>query len=142
MSHASLGLVHSSTVGLEMAVAGIPVVVTGAAHFRGRGFTFDVDSEQEYWVAIDRLMSDGGTRLDAGQTALARRYAHLFFFRLMQHIPQVVEVGRGRPRMPLRDSPPISQTPELIRIADAIVTGAPVVAGVGASGDPGETLLQ
>jgi len=133
MSHSALGLVHSSTVGLEMAVEGIPVVVTGKAHFRGRGFTFDVDSEAGYWRAIDTLLSDQVSHLDPDQRALARRYAHLFFFRFMQAIPQVVEAGRGRPRMRLDGGTSIAETPELVRIAGAIVAGTPVVASAGAS---------
>ena len=36
-------LVYTSTLGLELACAGVPVVVAGDTHYRDLGFTLDVD---------------------------------------------------------------------------------------------------
>ena len=36
-----IGLVYTTTVGMEMAMSGIPAIVVGNTHYRGRGFTFD-----------------------------------------------------------------------------------------------------
>ncbi len=38
---ADLGLVYTTTVGMEMAMKGLPVIVAGQTHYRGRGFTYD-----------------------------------------------------------------------------------------------------
>ncbi len=35
------GIVYTTTVGLEMAMTGLPVVVTGKTHYAEKGFTFD-----------------------------------------------------------------------------------------------------
>lgn len=44
MDGARIGLVYTSTVGLEMAMRGIPVVVAGSTHYRGHGFTVDPET--------------------------------------------------------------------------------------------------
>jgi len=93
-----VGLVYTSTMGLEMACAGIPVVVAGATHFGRRGFTWDPPDAQSYWQTVNRLLS-GAERLDPGRRELAERYAHLFFFRFHQTIASLEEPGQSRVRL-------------------------------------------
>jgi Capsule polysaccharide biosynthesis protein len=100
MDEATLGLVYTSTVGLELAARGVPVVVAADTHYRGRGFTIDPVTPDEYWLAADRLLSsppddDERTRI----RELARRYAVLFFFRFHNVLDAVTEEGRSRPRI-------------------------------------------
>jgi lipid A disaccharide synthetase len=38
---ADLGLVYTTTVGLEIAMSGVPVIVAGETHYRNKGFTLD-----------------------------------------------------------------------------------------------------
>jgi len=45
MDEAMLGFVYSSTVGLELAARGVPVLVAADTHYRGRGFTFDPNTD-------------------------------------------------------------------------------------------------
>lgn len=78
MEASDLGLVYTSTTGLELALHGVPVIVAGETHYRGKGFTIDVDSPEAFRAAVHTALdapSDRGNQLD-----LARRYAHLFFF--------------------------------------------------------------
>jgi hypothetical protein len=78
---AHLGLVYTSTVGLEMAMFGLPVVVCGDTHYRGKGFTYDPASMPEYLAKVGSLLQDPlGRSLPPEQVELAWRYAHLFFF--------------------------------------------------------------
>ena len=77
---ADLGLVYTSTVGLEMAMAGIPVVVAGDTHYRGKGFTIDPHTVEDYLAMINRAMSSGEEKLNEDQRELAARYAYRFFF--------------------------------------------------------------
>lgn len=78
---ADLVVAYNSTVAIEAAAAGKPVVVCGHPHFRGRGFTIDIDSRDDY----ARLLAEaaGGVwPLPPNDAAvLARRYCHLFFAR-------------------------------------------------------------
>jgi len=78
---AHVGLVYTTTVGMEMAMAGVPVVVAGDTHYRGKGFTTDPESLTAYFEAIDRLVAEPlNRRLPQDQIDSAVRYAYRFFF--------------------------------------------------------------
>ena len=80
MEIADLALVYTTHAGLEMAVRGIPVLVSGNAHYRKRGFTLDADSWNEYFHVLDVTLSDlPGHRLTPAQVELAWNYAYCFF---------------------------------------------------------------
>jgi hypothetical protein len=81
IENAHVGLVYTSTAGLEMAMHGVPVVTAGQTHYRGKGFTDDPDTLSAYLSSLDqRLAQPVGRRLEAEQVDLAWRYAHRFFF--------------------------------------------------------------
>jgi hypothetical protein len=85
---ADLGLVYTTTVGLEMALRGIPVVVAGQTHYRNRGFTHDPDTWDAYFESLDNLLGDlEAARLTQEQVELAWRYAYLFFFTFPKPFP-------------------------------------------------------
>ena len=100
MEMAKLGLVYTSTVGLEMAARGIPVVCAGAGHYVHHGFTEDPQSQDDYWRAVEQLLETSPHADERARSQdLARRYAHLFFFRYHQYLDVVHEAGRSRPRV-------------------------------------------
>ncbi|HEX8992355.1 MAG TPA: hypothetical protein VF784_11815 [Anaerolineales bacterium] len=81
MEIASLGLAYTTTVGMEMAMRCVPVVVAGNTHYRGRGFTFDPSSWEEYYGLLDKILLDlPAHRLSPEQVELAWNYAYRFFF--------------------------------------------------------------
>jgi len=83
-----LGLVYSTTVGLEMAMRGIPVVVAGQTHYRDRGFTHDPTSWDMYFSILDKQLADTKpAQLTQEQVELAWRYAYLFFFEFPKPFP-------------------------------------------------------
>lgn len=78
---AHLGLVYTTTVGMEMAMAGVPVVVSGKTHYRGKGFTHDPETLADYFSIIDRRIAEPlDSRLPREKVELAVRYAYRFFF--------------------------------------------------------------
>jgi capsule polysaccharide export protein KpsC/LpsZ len=78
---ADLGLVYTTTTGLEMALAGVPVVAAGDTHYKGKGFTQDPQTYTEYFQLLDKILTDPTKfRLNAGQVDAAWRYAYRFFF--------------------------------------------------------------
>jgi hypothetical protein len=78
---ADLGLVYTTTVGLEMAMSGIPVLVAGQTHYRGKGFTFDPSSWEEYFNLLSSFEQDRKSfQLSDDQVRLAWHYAYSFFF--------------------------------------------------------------
>ena len=85
---ADLGLAYTTTVGLETAMNGTPVVSCGQTHYRGRGFTIDPNSWDEYFAALESLLSDlPAHRLSESQTAAAWNYAYRFFFEYPRPFP-------------------------------------------------------
>lgn len=78
---AHVGLVYTTTVGMEMAMSGVPVIVAGDAHYRDIGFTYRPDSFAGYFRRLDGLLDSPRAegRLPH-QQELSRRYAYRFFF--------------------------------------------------------------
>lgn len=78
---ADLGLVYTTTVGLEMAMWGVPVIVAGQTHYRNKGFTMDAESMEQYLSFLDQnIQFPAATRLEVEKIELAWRYAYRFFF--------------------------------------------------------------
>lgn len=103
MPLASLGLVYTTTTGLEMAMRGIPVIAAGQTHYRGRGFTLDPKTWDEYFETMTRVLAaPADFRLDEKQVELAWRYAYRFFFEYPRPFPwRLLGFGDEYKRWPL-----------------------------------------
>jgi hypothetical protein len=78
---ADLGLVYTTTVGMEMAMSGVPVIVAGHTHYRGKGFTHDPVDWEDYFETVNRLLADPKrARLGREQVDTAWQYAYHFYF--------------------------------------------------------------
>jgi hypothetical protein len=78
---ADMGLVYTTTVGLEMAMTGIPVIVSGRTHYRNRGFTQDPNSWVEYYKILGKMLDmPAEFRLTKELVDTAWQYAYRFFF--------------------------------------------------------------
>jgi hypothetical protein len=85
---AQLGLVYTTTVGMEMAMSGLPVIVVGKTHYRGKGFTLDPDSWEAYFELLQQVLaSPADYRLEAEQVEQAWNYAYRFFFEYPHPFP-------------------------------------------------------
>jgi hypothetical protein len=85
---ADLGLAYTTTVGVETAMNGIPVISCGQTHYRRRGFSIDPNSWDEYFAMLDRVLSDlPDHRLSEEQVAKAWNYAFRFFFEYPRPFP-------------------------------------------------------
>lgn len=90
-------MVYTSTIGLEAVLMGKPATVSAQVHYRDKGFTCDVASPQEMVNWIERWQTG---QLPAVNVELARRYAHLFFFRAMIPFEEILEEsGFGQMRL-------------------------------------------
>jgi hypothetical protein len=88
MEFTSLGLVFTTTTGLEMGLNGIPVIACGNTHYRNRGFTLDPKSYEEYFELLNSVLSDVSKyQLTGEQIELAWRYAYYFFFDYSRPFP-------------------------------------------------------
>ena len=75
-----LALVYTTTVGLEMATRGLPVLLGGRAHYRNKGFTIDANTWEEYFHKMDLALADlPAQRLSQEQIERAWNYAYAYF---------------------------------------------------------------
>ena len=85
---ADVGLVYTTTVGLEMAMSGVPVIVSGKTHYSNRGFTIDPDSWLKYYKELGIILSNPKkARLRDEQVKNAWAYAYRFFFNFPRPFP-------------------------------------------------------
>jgi hypothetical protein len=143
MEQATVGLVYTSTVGLELAARGVPVVVAASTHYRGRGFTVDPDTREAYWAAVDSALGSPPNPAERARAQdLARRYAVLFFFRFHQVIAAVHEEGRSRPEIQVRTATDLDpgRDPPMDRVVTGILDGIPPIAPAGGEESSGGSL--
>lgn len=85
---ADLGLVYTTTVGLEMAMSGLPVIVAGETHYGGKGFTLDPESWEDYFSMLEQMLAaPADAKPSQAQVENAWHYAYRFFFDYPQPFP-------------------------------------------------------
>lgn len=77
MSWCDIGLVFTSTTGLELAAAGKPVIVAGTTHYANKGFTIDAESEAHYRDLLIGVLD--GAAPGPPNVRRARAYAYYLF---------------------------------------------------------------
>lgn len=95
MSLCNSALVYGTKTALELACNGLPVVVAGEAWCRGKGFTIDVSTPEEYQQALEQLPFT--QKLSPEQVIAARKYAYHFFFRRMIPLKSLKPMNRFGP---------------------------------------------
>ena len=89
---ADVGLVFTTTVGMEMAMIGLPVIVTGQTHYRGKGFTLEPNSWDEYFELLENVIADPKAHAPSRENVeMAWTYAYRFFFQYPQPYPWHVQ---------------------------------------------------
>ncbi len=90
MELADVGLVFSSTTGMEMSLMGKRVIVVGKTHYWGRGFTFEPSTESEYYdMMSDFLLRGLGNEKYKVDIEMARRYTNFIFYVASLQLKQV-----------------------------------------------------
>lgn len=87
------GLVHTTTVGMELPLLGIPCIVVSSTHYRNKGFTVDVSSKEEYYELLMTLKRGKSSKLNDVKIELAKRYAYLLFERYQIPIDYFDEIN-------------------------------------------------
>ena len=77
-----VGIVYNGTVGLEMAIKGIPVIAAGNAHYGKKGISYDIKSKKDYEKI---LFSD--LKPKENQENFAKIYAYFHFIKKFQPRP-------------------------------------------------------
>ncbi|WP_218819326.1 capsular biosynthesis protein [Humidesulfovibrio mexicanus] len=120
-------IIFNTKTGIELSAAGIPVVVAGEAWIRGKGFSQDASSPQDY----DRILASLplGVRLSPEKTARAKRYAFHFFFRRMLELPFIGSPQKFTFSVELESLTDLlpGRWPGLDCICEGIATGRPFI---------------
>jgi hypothetical protein len=120
MDASDLVLGYTTTIGLEAATAGKPMLVGGNVHYRDRGFTYDLAGRED----LARLLRDSPGPLDAERQELALRYAFTFFYRGFVPVRAVtVKSGHVRSIDSTADRLRPGGDPQLDWVADRLLDG-------------------
>jgi hypothetical protein len=125
MDLADAGLVYSSSVGIEMACLGKPVVSAANSNYLGMGFTSDA-SDPEEWT---RLVDGTDFAADPARADLARRFAYMSYFQYMIPFPQAHEDIHQRTFELHYREPRDLATPEMDLICEGILAARPIHLG-------------
>jgi hypothetical protein len=87
MKLTDLGLAFTSTVGLEMAIRGLPVILAGNVHYAGKGFTFEPADRAEYFALLESATGPDRLALTPRQIELARCYFDAYFEKFPKKMP-------------------------------------------------------
>jgi len=127
---ADAALIFGTKLGVELSAIGVPVIVAGEAWVRGKGFTHDATSPEDYEAKLALLPF--GERLAPEVQDLALRYAHHFFFGRMLELPFVQTAsGAHRFRVEIKSSDELRPGlwSGLDTICNGILGGAAFVTG-------------
>jgi hypothetical protein len=121
----SAAIVYNSTVGLEMAYKGGPVVVGGDTHYRLLGFTHDVTDQAEYCDVVSSVSELDTT---SEMQRRARRYAHFLFLRKQLTYPFYETSDKGTRLLPVSHDQIAPGTEPFDNIVKRVISGDPVYA--------------
>lgn len=126
---ATLGVVYLSTIGLEMACLGLPVISVGQSHFSKKGFTYDPENREEYIKILSELIFNNTNKLCSEKISqLAKKYFYLYSFHNSINMGFMEEVNKETSilkELGYEDLLP-GVNPYLDYICEAILTNSPI----------------
>ncbi len=80
-----LSITYDGTIGLELALSGLPVLVAGDSHYREAGAVKKIETLNEYY----KLLKNPGELISFTKEhiELAKKYAYFYFFKSMVRVP-------------------------------------------------------
>lgn len=88
---ASVNMVYTSTLGIELPLRGIRPWAAAGPYYAGKGFTLDIESAEHMIKLLDADTFDN--RLSSGEVARAERMAYLIRFRGVFDFPYMPAAG-------------------------------------------------
>lgn len=73
-------VIYGTNMGLEIAAKGLPLVIVGECYSRGKGFSFDINTKEDYAKLIKKGFEEDGMK-PPNQVELARKYAYYWNFK-------------------------------------------------------------
>jgi hypothetical protein len=125
----AVGLVHTTTVGIEMAAKGMPVITSGKSPYRGYGFTLDPSTPEEYFDMLAGALA--GIKILDRKTQIEKAYKFILFYQFHYYSKiDILKYSWGKtPVMNVSSIEDImpGKNQCLDYIADSIMQGNPVI---------------
>lgn len=93
-AHSEHCAVYTSTLGAELALAGLHPLICGTPFYRGKAVTCDIDSPEQYFEILD-----GRRKPPAADVTALRKLLHLVIFRLVKR-PEFFHGIHDHPQRP------------------------------------------
>jgi hypothetical protein len=85
--------VHTTTVGFEYPIYGIPSITTARSPYRGLGFTIDPINKKEYFKTLNLLLSNPKKQVSKSKIKLAKKFIKFYQF----HYFSKLNIFHGNP---------------------------------------------
>jgi hypothetical protein len=129
LPYVKVGLVHTTSVGFEMAAYGLNVITTGKAPYRGFGFTHDPESQAEYFNLIERSLNDQLNCDPEHQIDLAYKFIAFYQFHYYMKLNLFENEWGQTPKLKIKSAKELmpGYSPHLDYIIDNILAGQPII---------------
>lgn len=126
---ATIGIVHTTTAGIELSARGYPVITTAKAPYRDFGFTEDPNNKQEYYEAILQLLSSKEKRLDDAKIEFAKQFILFYHFSYYSQLNLVTASFESDPEILISSIEQLrpGNNAALDYYMDSILQGQPIV---------------
>ena len=114
-----IGVVNTSTVGLEFALLGKPIILISETHYRNKGFTYDVNSKENYFSTLSNLILK--TDLKENQKILAEKYFYMMMFKYQHQVPLLYDTNGRFKKYTYDNIDHISKNNEMVKIMNRII---------------------
>lgn len=126
---AKVGLVYTTTLGIEMAATGLPVITNAKSPYRGFGFTLDPCCQKEYFELLERTLLNKKILGIESQVDLA--YKFILFYHYHYYIKtNIMEHTLGEtPKLKIKSAADLlpGKNQFLDYVVESIISGLPIV---------------
>ena len=122
----NVSIVYTTTVGIESAMIGTPTIVLGDVYYRGKGFTYDPQTPQEFFSTLEKLLSSRDEKTQVIHRELARKYYYLSFF-VYYHDYDVIKFDmHGKITIKPKNLEELLKRKDFMKIVDSIMANEPI----------------
>jgi len=127
--HVDVGLVHTSSVGMEMSAIGKPVITSARSCYRGFGFTNDAQTQEEYFALLDKALTKQLDFNPNERIELAYKFIYFYRFHYYTKIGIMEYEFSKEPKVLIEhiDQLKPGNNPALDYIVDAILNGESII---------------
>lgn len=127
--YVDVGIVHTSTVGIELVASGIPVITTASSPYRDFGFTKDPINSEEYYTTLEKTLLTSNASIDKRGIELARKFILFYQFHYYTKIDLFDYKWHQTPKLKIKSGSELMKGENLYLdyIVESILSYKPIV---------------